>query len=73
MRREAQIYREIFREGGVPAGNIMGNGRLTVEYPANGEASDWMLGAHNIIALSPELGTSASAAQSFFIKNMSEL
>ena len=33
-----------------------GNGYETVKYPANGEASDWMLGVHNIISFSPELG-----------------
>jgi len=27
---------------------------------ANGEASDWMLGVHNIISFSPELGKASS-------------
>ena len=27
---------------------------------ANGEASDWMLGTHNIISFSPELGQTES-------------
>ena len=27
-----------------PSGSIMGNGATTVDYTANGEASDWMLG-----------------------------
>lgn len=29
-----------------------------VKYSADGEASDWMLGEKNIIAFSPELGSS---------------
>lgn len=35
---------------------MYGNGFKTIGYPANGEASDWMLGVHNIISFSPELG-----------------
>jgi hypothetical protein len=34
----------------------MGNGKTTVGYEANGEASDWMLGAKKILSFSPELG-----------------
>lgn len=33
-----------------------GNGESTIGYTANGEASDWMLGSHNIISFSAELG-----------------
>jgi len=40
-----------------------------VQYPANGEASDWMLGKHGIFALSPELGSSSKNSDSFFISN----
>ena len=39
-----------------------------VEYPANGEASDWMLGKRGIYAMSPELGTSDKASETFFIE-----
>lgn len=33
-----------------------GNAEETINYVANGEASDWMLAAHGIISFSPELG-----------------
>lgn len=46
-----------------------GNGFSMVDYPANGEASDWMLGKHGILAMSPELGTSLPGSQHFFIEN----
>ena len=29
---------------------------MTINYSANGEASDWMLGERKVISLSPELG-----------------
>ena len=38
-----------------------------VQYSADGEASDWMLGEKNIIAFSPELGSSNPNAQDFYI------
>lgn len=37
-----------------------GNGQQTIGYVANGEASDWMLGVHDIISFSPELGKTES-------------
>ena len=37
----------------------MGNGAETVDYIAEGSASDWMLDSQGIIAMSPELGTSS--------------
>ncbi len=37
-----------------------------VKYPANGSASDWMLGVRGIYAMTPELGTSDPATESFF-------
>jgi len=39
-----------------------------VKYPANGEASDWMLGKLGIYAMSPELGTKDERSNEFFIK-----
>ena len=41
---------------------------MTIRYDANGEASDWMLGAHNILAISPELGIPNQSSETFFIK-----
>ena len=58
---------------GIPLGNIEGNGFSTVDYPANGEASDWMLGEWGILAMSPELGTSDKRTEQFFIKDPSVL
>lgn len=48
-----------------------GNAIETVGYYTDGEASDWMLGEHGIIAFSPELGSQHSMAQTFFLpKNL---
>lgn len=47
----------------------MGNGRITVKYPANGEASDYMLKEHGIYAVSPELGTSDPFSNYFYMNN----
>ena len=33
-----------------------GNAAKAIGYITNGEASDWLLATHGIIALSPELG-----------------
>lgn len=44
-----------------------------VKYPANGEASDWMLGNRGIYAMSPELGTSAKSSEDFFIASSQSL
>ncbi len=39
---------------------LYGNAISMVKYRSFGEASDWMLGAKNIVAFSPELGTGES-------------
>lgn len=44
-----------------------GNAIETVEYATDGEASDWMLGEHKIVAFSPELGSFNPEAQTFFL------
>ncbi len=54
--------------GGLPQGDLVGNGATTIQYTANGEASDYMLGAFGIIAMSPELGTSDLITATFFIE-----
>lgn len=54
---QALFYEEISLETKLPDGNIRGNAMQAIKYEANGEASDWMLGKHGIIAMSPELGT----------------
>lgn len=45
-----------------------GNAIEMVEYATDGEASDWMLGEHNIIAFSPELGSKNDQANDFYIR-----
>lgn len=62
------MYEEIWNETGIPDGNIKGNGKVAIQYDANGEASDWMLHEHGILAASPELGTSNINSQDFFIQ-----
>lgn len=52
------FYDNVYENGGVPEGSKMGNGLVTVNYDANGEASDWFLGDEGIYSISPELGTS---------------
>ena len=44
-----------------------GNAIETVGYSTDGEGSDWMLGEHNIISFSPELGSFNEAAQTFIL------
>ena len=51
-----RFYQDVVQFSGLPRGNVEGNGFQTVDYPANGEASDWMLATHGIFAMSPELG-----------------
>lgn len=65
----AAFYDEVVDHAGVPAGYIAGNGRQTIAYTANGEASDWMLHERNIYAVSPELGIKGRAAEHFFISD----
>ena len=48
---------------------VKGNGKIAIKYDANGEASDWMLGAHGIIAISPELGTVHNKSDHFVIRD----
>lgn len=38
----------------------------TINYLANGEATDWLLGEYGIIGMSPELGLNTATTNSFF-------
>jgi len=49
-------------------GTSPGNAVNTVNYPANGEMSDWVLSEYGIISLSPELGTNDYRTNTFFIQ-----
>mmetsp|Transcript_35834 Transcript_35834/g.54932 ORF Transcript_35834/g.54932 Transcript_35834/m.54932 type:complete len:161 (+) Transcript_35834:1137-1619(+) len=60
------FYSDLVESGLLPQGFKDGNGFAMVDYPANGEASDWMLGRHGILAMSPELGTEDKRSESFF-------
>ena len=70
--KAARFFKEIFSSA-EPLGYILGNGKQTIEYTANGEASDWMLGERGVYAISPELGSLDRGSESFFIKSSSVL
>jgi hypothetical protein len=57
----------------VPNYYSFGNGKTTIGYTANGEASDWMLAEHGVYAISPELGTDNPQSDYFFIYNTNVL
>jgi hypothetical protein len=66
---QALIYDEIALECRLPPGNIRGNAMQAIRYEANGEASDWMLGTHGIVAMSLELGIQDHESDDFFISS----
>jgi len=43
-----------------------GNARQTVNYPANGEAADWLLNEYGTFAFSPELASPSAYSKQFF-------
>jgi hypothetical protein len=63
----ASFYDDVWVNGGIPTNNVKGSGILTVDYTANGEASDWMLKERGIYAMSPELGNIDRWSEEFFI------
>lgn len=62
------FYKALKASKVLPKGNKLGNGSMTVNYEANGEASDWMLSERGIIAMSPELGIADQMSNQFFIR-----
>lgn len=50
------IYHEYEKNTPRSPGAKFGDAQATINYLANGEASDWMLHEHGIIAFSPEIG-----------------
>lgn len=50
-----------------PSGSRKGNGATTIDYTANGEASDYFL-SQGFYSISPELGTNDKQSMTFFIK-----
>lgn len=66
-----RFYSDFGEEVAKVSAAMYGNAIKTVQYATDGEASDWMLGEHGIVAFSPELGSQNPLAQSFFIpKNL---
>lgn len=63
---QLKIYQEFIKEGHFPDRFVAGNGEQTVNYLANGDASDWMLGERKIVTISPELGINDSKADVFY-------
>ena len=66
---QALLYEELASETPLPEGNIRGNAMQAIQYQANGEASDWLLGKYGILAMSPELGVRDGNADVFFISD----
>jgi len=64
-----KFYSFLIDNANLPSNNMEGNGYATVDYPANGEASDWMLGNLGIFAMSPELGSNKQQSEDFFIQD----
>ena len=62
----AQIYDEVWKDSEFPEGAKKGNSAKTVQYEADGEASDWMLTKHGIFAASPELGSDDILSNEFY-------
>lgn len=60
------MYEDIRDSGHLPQGMLFGNGKQTIKYTANGDASDWMATQNGMIAISPELGTKNRMTDKFF-------
>lgn len=63
-----KVYNEFDKEAPHERQAKIGNAQSTIEYQANGEASDWMLDIHNIIAFSPEVGSDAKYSDHFYLQ-----
>ena len=60
------LYNEFVEEADFPKNFKHGNGMEAIQYKANGEASDWMLGEKRILAFSPELGIDNGNSNHFY-------
>lgn len=63
--RQAELFNEILEEAYTPEGLKVGTANELLGYTSPGEASDWILAATGIPAISPELGTNDPASQGF--------
>lgn len=61
-----EAYQEFNIGGFRPDGAKYGNAAATIDYLANGEATDWMLATHNVFAFSPELGIKNTDSETFY-------
>lgn len=61
-----RMYEDIRDSGNLPSGMLFGNGKQTIKYTANGDATDWMATINGIMSISPELGTSNKLTDKFF-------
>lgn len=66
--RYYNVYKE-FKDAPHRNKTLFGKAFVVIKYSANGEASDWMLAKHKIIAFSPEVGVDNDWAQHFLIPN----
>lgn len=62
-------YEEIERDAPAPKGAIWGNASKAINYIANGEASDWMIHFHDILAYSPEIGNHDKFSNHFYVSD----
>lgn len=60
-----KLYEDIRDEGNLTQGMLFGNGKQTIKYTANGDATDWMATQNDILAISPELGIKNKASNHF--------
>lgn len=61
-----KMYEDVRDNGGLPQGMLFGNGKQTIQYTANGDATDWMATQNGIMSISPELGTQNRMTDKFF-------
>ena len=61
-----KMYQDFLKEAKYPETFLFGNGDETIKYTANGDASDWFLGAKKILCFSPELGIKNHASNLFY-------
>ena len=64
------VFTHIEKNAPAPKGVIWGNASKAINYIANGEASDWMLHYHDIIAYSPEIGNHDKFSNHFYVSDL---
>jgi hypothetical protein len=62
-----RIYQEFEQNAPKLKKAIFGNAQKSVSYDSNGDSSDWMLYAHDIVALNPEVGNDTPYGDTFYI------